>query len=144
MFKKILLGLLAIFIVMQIFSIDKSNPPVDPSKDFLSTQNIPDDVMTILKHACMDCHSHYTRYPWYTNLEPFSWYVKGHIKHGRGKLNFSEWGDYDEEDKSYLLHECEEVLKEKRMPLASYMIAHPKARITQENRNELIKFFNSL
>ncbi|MBT8190316.1 MAG: heme-binding domain-containing protein [Saprospiraceae bacterium] len=144
MTKKVLLAALAILVIIQVFSIDKTNPPVDESIDFFSTTQIPGDVMGLLKHACADCHSYKTKYPWYTNIEPVSWWIKGHIDHGRGNLNFSEWGDYSKEDQVHFIRECIEVIEEKRMPLTIYALSHKEARLSDSDRQKMVEFFRNL
>ena len=129
---------------MQFFNrIDKTNPEVNVRKDFINTENVPIDVAKVLKIACYDCHSHETKYPWYTNVNPVSWWLKGHIDHGRKQLNFSTWQDYSEEDRKHAKKEVIEVVEEKRMPLTPYWIMHPAAKISPEQRKLLTDFFQS-
>ena len=136
-FKKIGIALLVIFVLMQFYRIDKTNPPVNPAEDFITIENPPTSIVSILKDACYDCHSHETKYPWYTNIMPFSQWIKGHIDHGRKKLNFSKWGTYAASKKEHKLEECTEFVVETKMPLTSYLIAHPEARISKAQRKEL-------
>jgi len=140
-FRKILPALLVIFILMQFYRIDKTNPPVVEAKDFILSENPPAPIAKILKDACYDCHSHQTNYPWYTNVMPFSYWIKGHIDHGRKKLNFSTWAAYPAKKKSHKLEECAEFVRETKMPLATYLIPHPEARISEEERERLAKWF---
>ena len=86
--KKVGWGALILLLLIQVFSIDKTNPPADPQDDFMTLTAPPVEIKTILKNACYDCHSNHTEYPWYTNIEPVSWWVKGHIKNGRRQVNF--------------------------------------------------------
>ena len=143
-FKKIATGLLLLLLVLQVFSIDKSQEPIDPNLDLFQTENVPDDIRNLLKNACTDCHSQEVVFPWYTNVEPISWWVKGHIDHGRENLNFSKWQNYESNRMQRKIDECIEVLENKRMPLTSYALAHPKARLKAEDRSRLITFFESL
>jgi len=143
-FRKILPVLLIIFVLMQFYRIDKTNPPVIKSNDFLVNQNPPEAIALMLKNACYDCHSNETKYPWYTNVMPFSYWIKGHITHGREKLNFSTWKQYLDDDKSHHLKECAEVVRETRMPMTTYLIPHPEARISKEERETLAKWFESV
>ena len=142
--KQIAWGALIIFIVMQVFRIDKTNPPIAENKDFVNIVNPTDEIATILKNACYDCHSNHSTYPWYTNIAPVSWWVKGHIKNGRRQVNFSEWGDYDEERRSHALRECIEVMADRRMPLKSYTWAHSEARLSDAQKQRLQDWFESL
>ncbi|MFK7808315.1 MAG: heme-binding domain-containing protein [Saprospiraceae bacterium] len=144
MLRKILLVLIPLFIIMQFYRIDKTNPPVDVKQDFVATIQPPATMTKMLKEACYDCHSHETEYPWYTEVMPFSKWILGHIIEGRKELNFSAWTSYPADEKKHLLKECAEVLVEKRMPLTPYLITHSEARITKEQRKELADWFESI
>lgn len=142
--KQVGWGALIILLVIQVFSIDKTNPPADPQKDFLTINNPPEGIASMLKNSCYDCHSYHSEYPWYTNIEPVSWWVKGHIKEGRKHLNFSEWGNYDEKRRTHKLEECVEVMAEQKMPLTSYIIAHSEARLSKDDTQRLQDYFAQL
>lgn len=141
--RKILLALLIILVLMQFYRIDKTNPPVDPNQNFIRLEQAPAPIAKMLKDACYDCHSHETTYPWYTNVMPFSKWIKSHIDHGRDEMNFSTWGSYSDQKKDHKLEEGAEFVLETKMPLTSYLIAHPEARITPEQRKELADWFQS-
>ena len=139
----ILTILLAIFIIMQFWRIDKTNPPVDKKLDFIEITQPSTEIATMLKDACYDCHSHESKYPWYSNIAPVSWWVKGHIDHGIGEMNFSEWGNYEQKKANHKLEEAMEKVEKKEMPLTPYLIAHSSARLSEEQRAELVSFFKS-
>lgn len=139
--KRILLGLIAVLVIIQFFRIDKTNPPLDPPNDFINVQNPPQQIAKLLKDACYDCHSHESKYPWYTNVAPVSWWVKSHINEGREHLNFSTWGTYPLKKRAHKLEECYEEVEEKHMPLKSYTWAHPEARLTEDQRATLVSWF---
>ncbi|MDX1686303.1 MAG: heme-binding domain-containing protein [Saprospiraceae bacterium] len=142
--KKIILTVVILaLIVIQFFGIDKTNPPVDPDQDFLTQSNGDAELLQLIETACYDCHSHTTEYPWYTSVAPFSWWINGHITEAREHLNFSEFGTYSQDDKEHLMKECVEVLREKEMPLLSYMIMHRDAWIDDEQRERMADFFES-
>jgi len=142
--KKVAIIVFVLLLIIQVFSIDKTNPPVDPTLDMFATVQMPDDVSTLLKNACSDCHSNTTEYPWYTNVEPISWWIKGHITGGREHLNFSEWQSYDSPRKNHKINECIEVIEKKWMPMATYAWLHPDAKLSDKDRQRLIVFFESL
>ena len=144
MAKKIVLALLAVFIILQFFRIDKENPAADPAKDFMTITNPPAEVASILKSSCYDCHSNQTKYPWYTNVQPVAWWVKDHIDHGRDELNFSEWGDYSYRRADHKLEEGVEMVEDEEMPLPSYTWAHSEARLSTEQRELLNGWFTEL
>ena len=141
--RYILLGLVAVLIIIQFFPIDKTNPPADPAKDFITLESPPENVKAMLKASCYDCHSNHSVYPWYTNIAPVSWWIKGHINNGRKHLNFSAWGDYKQKRKDHKYEEIVEFVEEKRMPILSYTWGHPEARMSEEDREVMVSWAKS-
>lgn len=139
--KFIWLFLILVFVVLQFFPIDKTNPSFNPDDDFIAMENPPEHIATIIKDACYDCHSQQTEYPWYTNVQPVGWWIKGHFQNGRKALNFSQWRQYNEEDKSRGLAEMAEEVEATKMPLLTYWIMHPEAKLSEEKRSELVAYF---
>ena len=135
--------LVAFFIIAQFFRIDKTNPESDPAGDFITINNPPPKLASLIKDACYDCHSNHTVYPWYTNVAPFSWWIKGHINHAREHLNFSEWTAYSAKKADHKLEECVEWTGDGRMPLKSYVWLHSEAKMTDAQRKELADWFES-
>lgn len=142
--RYLLWALLAFFIVAQFFRIDKTNPDGDPTKDFINLKNPPSELAALIKDACYDCHSNLTKYPWYTDIAPFSWWIKGHIDHAREHLNFSDWTAYDAEKADHKLEECVEYVSDGRMPLKSYVLMHSEAKMTEAQRKAMADWFKSL
>ena len=142
--RMIVLVLLLVAVLIQFIPVDRSVPDVDPSKDLLAMHEAPSGVVNILKDACYDCHSHKTRYPWYSYIAPVSMWLQGHVDHGKEHLNFSEWGDYDADRRDHKLEEIAEEVEEKYMPLNSYTWGHPDARLSDEQRAELVAWVNTL
>lgn len=140
--KKILVALLLILVGLQFIRRDKTNPPVDSSKDFITNIDASSEMKSFIKNACYDCHSHETTYPWYSHVAPLSFWIHGHIKGGRMKLNFSEWSDYTDKEQRHHLEECVEVLEEKRMPLKSYERTHEKAALTDDQKAAMMQWFD--
>ncbi len=142
--KYIGIGLAVFLIVAQFFPIDKTNPPADMTKDFISMTNPSAQIAEHIKVACYDCHSHHTKYPWYTDVAPISWWIKGHMDNGVKHLNFSKWGEYSQKKKDHKLDECIDFVEKNWMPLLTYKIAHPESKLTDDERADLILFFKSL
>ncbi|TPE46404.1 heme-binding domain-containing protein [Pontibacter mangrovi] len=142
--KGILVGILVLLVLMQFIRIDKTNPPVEPSKEFAALVNPPADVALILKESCYDCHSNETLYPWYSNVAPASWFLKSHIDEGREHLNFSVWGDYTAKKANHKLEECIEMVEEGEMPLTSYTLLHPEGKLTAQEKEKLLTWFRSV
>lgn len=142
--KTILLGIIGVLLVIQLFQIDKTNPPVRLEEDFIQIKQPPANVENLLRTACYDCHSHETKYPWYTSVAPISWWIRHHIDEGREHLNFSTWAQYDADRQEHKLEECEEETREGEMPLNSYTWVHSEAQLTDPQRRELANWFKSL
>lgn len=141
--RKIYLGILALLIIIQFFGIDKTPPPTVAGNDYIELEKPPQQVATLLKNACYDCHSHQTKFPWYTNIQPLGWWIRGHIRGGRINLNFSEWGTYDGKKRAYKTEEMVEEIMDKHMPLKSYTWLHPEAIMTDEDRKAVVDWLKS-
>lgn len=141
---KVILALLVLLILIQFIRIDKSNPTSDPSQDFFAVAKVDQEMSTMIKNACYDCHSNQTTYPWYTNVAPVSFWIQNHIKGARKKLNFNEWGSYEAGRQKHQLEECVDAVETKWMPLNSYTWLHPEAKLSAEDRQKLIAFFKSM
>ncbi|MCH8331823.1 MAG: heme-binding domain-containing protein [Bacteroidetes bacterium] len=142
-FRTVLWVLLAAFIGIQFIRIDKTHPPTEAGMDFLERTNPPEEIATLIKNACYDCHSHQTVYPWSSNVAPASWWLADHIRHARGEMNLSKWGRVPNRKKSVKLFEMADEVMEENMPLPSYTIMHAKARLTPEQRKMLAEWFES-
>ncbi len=141
--KNILVALLVVFVLMQIVRIDTKNPATNPS-DVFSEATMTPEIKGLLNTACYDCHSNNTRYPWYSNIAPVSWWLQHHVHEGREELNFSEWNAMDAKKKDHKLKECVEMIEEGEMPMNSYTWTHTDARLNAEQKAVLIRYFNSL
>ena len=128
--KKILVALLIVFVVMQFFGPEKNQGEIASLDPFIQETNPPDEVVLVLKQACYDCHSDFTRYPWYNKITPVNYWLDGHIDHGKGELNFSKWESYSDERKDHKMEEIIEVIQNKEMPLPSYTWIHKDAILT--------------
>ena len=142
--KHILPILGALLILIQFFRIDKTNEAVDGNLDLLQTQKPTKEMSAMIRNACYDCHSDEVKYPWYTNVAPISWWIKGHINNGRKHLNFSIWNSYSKDKRAHKIDECVEMLENRWMPLTSYVWMHPEAKMTDQDNEEMIAFFKSL
>ena len=130
-----LLTLAAVFVALQLYPVDHGNPSVTAALE------LPDgEVGVVLRAACLDCHSHETVWPWYSRVAPVSFFIAAHVEEGREHLNFSTWTAGDAEWVDHMLEEIEEVLEEGEMPLRSYALLHPEARLTEAERNLLARW----
>lgn len=142
--SKILIGLLAILVLIQFIRIDKTNPESPAGQDFRVVEGAPENVSSIMERACFDCHSHQTKWPWYANVAPVSWFVGKHVREGREELNFSAWGTYSDKRRHHKMEECMEEVGEGEMPLQGYVVWHNEALISPKDTSELFTFFRKV
>jgi len=140
--KKIGIGLLIAFIVMQFVRIDRENLHVESNEDFVVLTKATPEITELLRSSCYDCHSNEVVYPWYSQIAPISWFVGHHVEEGREHFNFSKWGTYDVEKQVHKLEECIEELEEHKMPLASYTWIH--GDLSEEDREMLVNWLETL
>lgn len=143
MLKKIGIGLVIILALMQFKQIDKTNPEYNEVEDFITITQPSEEIATLIKAACYDCHSHQAKYPWYSNVAPISWMVEHHIEEGREHLNFSKWGSYDTKKANHKLEECIEEIEEGEMPMKPYVVMHSEAKMSKEQKKALMAFFQN-
>lgn len=142
---KIALRLIAIvFLLMQFVRPDRSNPPVDPAVELHAVVEVPASVSSLLRAACYDCHSDETVWPWYAHVAPSSWFLTKHVDEGRRHLNFSDWGNYPSSKADHKLEEVIEYVEDGKMPLSSYTPLHPEAKLSDEQRAEVIEWARGL
>lgn len=141
MFRKILLALLAAFIIIQFIRPEK-NLSDDQSMNIATKYDVPADVKNILEVACNDCHSNKTVYPWYYNIQPVSWWMNNHIEDGKRHLNFSTFTGLSIARQNHKLEETVEMVEDDAMPLKSYTALgmHAEAKLTTAQRERLIQW----
>ena len=139
--KKILIILLMVFIIIQFFPIDKTNPITNEGMDFLKIKNTPEPIAKLIRNSCYDCHSNETKYPFYSNIQPVAWLLKNHIDEGRKELNFSTFATYEPKRQARKLEEAAEYVEQKKMPLESYTLGHSDAKLSDEQRKQLVDYF---
>ena len=123
--------IVGVFALMQLVPYGRthSNPPtvLEPAWDSPRTRELA-------VRACFDCHSNQTRWPWYANLAPFSWAVQQDVENARSIINFSEW------NRRYpLAGYAGRRTSTGMMPPYKYMMAHPEANLTPDERAELAR-----
>ena len=130
--KQTIVILISLFVIIQFIRIDKTNEKTDKNLEIKAPQN----VITMLKTACYDCHSNEVKWPWYSNIAPFSWMISRHVKDGRKALNFSTWENYTKEQKDKKLKEIFRTAYAS-MPLNSYKWIHDDANLTKAQRTTI-------
>ena len=130
--KRTLLIFLLVFIAMQAIQTEQKNFAVDKKLEIQA----PDEIMTMFKTSCYDCHSNEANWPWYSKVAPFSWIITEHVDDGRKWLNFSEWENYTQEEKKKKLKGIYRTVYAV-MPLNSYLWLHEEADLTKEQRKQI-------
>ena len=142
--KKILIILAVVAILIQFFQIDKTNPAVNKGMDFLTIKKTQQPTATLIRNACYDCHSNETKYPAYSNIQPFGWFLKNHIEDGRKHLNFSTFATYEPKRQAHKLEEAAEEIEKGGMPLESYLLIHNEAKLSDQQRKDLVLYFKTM
>ena len=138
MVKKILLVLLIIFIGIQFIKPQKNIHPGAQPEDISTLYPVPPQVDSILSIACKDCHSNNTRYPWYNNFQPVSWFLANHIKDGRNSFNLNEFATYPIARQYDKIEEIKKQLDKGDMPLSSYTLIHRDAILSDAQKKAVI------
>ena len=142
--KIVFLILLVVFVLIQFIRPAKNqSTSQELTTDITGIYAVPNDVQTILKNACYDCHSNNTQYPWYVNIQPVGWFMAGHIKNGKKELNFNEYGTYSSKRQRNKLKRMKEQIEENKMPLSSYTLIHREARLTANQKEQITRWIDS-
>ena len=126
--RKMLLGAAAAVVAMQLIPLPRTNPPAT------APLSAPPELQAVLDRACMDCHSHATKWPWYAYVAPVSWLVVYDAHEGREHLNLSTWGERSEKKRAKQAHEMWEEVEEGEMPLPPYLWLHPGAKLSDADK----------
>jgi hypothetical protein len=124
-----LLGLALLWLLLQAVPYGRAHD--NPPKRIEPRWHTP-ETRALAVRACFDCHSHATRWPWYSHVAPVSWLVQRDTDVGRRALNFSAWDRPQEE-----ADDAAEVVRSEEMPPAIYLLVHPEARLSAAERATL-------
>jgi len=124
--KYSLIAVAGIFVLIQFIPVERTNPPVTANPPWDSPQ-----TKELARRACFDCHSHETKWPWYSYVAPASWLVTKDVNEGRQHFNISvaKMGEADE---------AAEAVEKGFMPMSIYLPLHPEAQLTPEEKQALI------
>ena len=142
--KRIVIALIAVFLIAQFVQPKRTNPPVVPSRSLEAHVQVPQDVLQILKRACGDCHSSETVWPWYSHVAPVSWLVTDDVNVGRSHINFQDWEAQENprEAAEHLGLICKEV-REKGMPPFTYRMVHKESRLSEKDTDTICSWSQS-
>ena len=138
--KWVLIVVACLFVIAQFKRPAKTNPAFDQSMALEAHTQLDPKVAAILDRSCNDCHSNKTRWPWYANVAPVSWFVIDHVEEGREHMNLSEWGKYSSDERKALLGDFCELVTENAMPLSSYTPLHPGSKLSDEDKKVMCEW----
>ena len=126
------LGLLA----LQLLPFGRiEDPPVTQDAPWPTAES-----RSIAVAACYDCHSNQTDVKWFDRIAPGSWLVKQHVDEGRDILNFSTWDRPQGSDED----DWHDAVEHGAMPMRSYTLLHPEARLSDAQREVLVDALRQL
>jgi len=132
----------ALVLAAQLVPVARDNPPAPPPNLVYATA--PLNVSTVFDNSCKNCHSNQTVWPWYSYVAPFSWIVVHDVHEGRRRFNFSEWSTYSARKQEEKLEAiCDQVVNGD-MPDGKYLLIHRSARLTQEEREAVCAWVESM
>lgn len=111
-----------------------------PAKDLAG---IPVEVNDIIRKACYDCHSSETNLHWYDKVTPANFLVASHIDKGRAAFNFSGFDSLATVQQNAALFYALNKVLSNEMPLPSYTLIHPGAKLQPEDIRLLKDYLRS-
>lgn len=124
----LLIAGLLVLIQLVPYGCGHTNPPVTKEPAWSSPA-----VRSLAVRACYDCHSNATVWPWYAYVAPMKWLVQSDVDEGRQHLNFSEWDQHQRG-----VHKAAGEIESGEMPLWFYLPMHSDARLTADEKQQLI------
>jgi hypothetical protein len=99
--------------------------------DLLAGSGLPAQVRPILQRACRDCHSDNTVWPWYANIPPVSWQIRGDVESGRAFMNLSKWSEYSDAEQRGFMLVILAATRSHIMPPPKYVWMHRNAKLSE-------------
>jgi heme-binding protein len=139
----IVVGMFVLAAAIQLVRPARTNPATDPLRTLQAMVPVSPQASAVLERGCRDCHSNDTKWPWYSNVAPVSWFVIDHVNHGRSHFNYSDWAKYDAKRRREILEDSCAMARKKEMPLPSYLWAHGDARLSAADVAALCEWTDS-
>jgi hypothetical protein len=123
--------------------------PVSPMQQsglhppFLLGAHADEHVLALIEKSCQNCHSFNTEWPLYSRVFPLSVVIARDVREARSHMNLSQWDTYDNSRKRQLLSQIGSVVRNGVMPPRRYTFAHPGARLTDKEVNEIYQWSRS-
>ncbi len=134
---------LVVLVLMQLIR-PEINTEKDGTNHISNVFDMPLPIKEILKNSCYDCHSNSTKPVWYDTVAPFSWMISNHVTSGKEHVNFSEWLQYNEYQKKFIINKLIQSVEQHTMPTKGYLTMHKEAALSKEQQQLLVQWFKSL
>lgn len=108
--------------------------------ELLAGAGTPPSVVDVFDHACANCHSEKTRWPWYSDVAPASWIVETDVKRARERLNLSRWNGLNAAEQRALLTAIATVIENREMPLPRFIVFHPGVKLSLVDSVQVIEW----
>ena len=95
------------------------------------------EARAIAVESCYDCHSDVPHRPWYSRIAPASWLVQKDIDDARAELNFTSWGEGEQEAE-------DDVVEDGDMPPWRYLLLHPDTKLSAGEKRILAEALDEL
>ncbi|MBI5139800.1 heme-binding domain-containing protein [Candidatus Nomurabacteria bacterium] len=115
--------------------------PTEKQKYLVINGNYIKDIKPIFQRACFDCHSRFTVFPWYHAIPGIKQWINSDLEEAKKHLEMSEdfpFKSHETPEKD--LEELKETILENSMPPLSYKIFHWKDRLTQQEKDKILKW----
>lgn len=129
-----------VLLLLAIQIVPNKLPPVVAANpgDIIQSGIVNEEVASMLKVSCYNCHSNETVYPWYSYVAPSSWLVAKDVREAREELNFSEWQNIEMIDQLGKLDDIYQEVESGKMPLGIYTLVHSSAKLDEAQRQSII------
>src|SRR5208283_4583502 len=124
--------------IMQLVPPEKNTSDKSSGNEITARNTVPEEVQTVLRRSCYDCHSNNTVYPWYENIQPVGWWLDNHIQEGKRHLNFDEFASYPLRRQYNRFRDISDQIEQNEMPLTSYLLIHRYAVLSADEKAEII------
>ena len=118
--------------------------PALPNPPVTADLQAPDDVKSVLKTSCYNCHSNETKLSWFDRPVPAIWLVSRDVKSARARLNFSDFGKLPPAQQKGFVFEAISQIELGAMPPTQYERLHHESAVTPEQLATLKKYALSL
>ncbi|CAM1373054.1 heme-binding domain-containing protein [Tenacibaculum xiamenense] len=142
--KKFIISFVILLTAIQFYRPNKPIYKKLTPNDIIYSNKPSEEIATLIKTTCYDCHSNQTKKYWYSNIAPVAWLIDYDVSKGKQKLNFSDWETYPRKKKIELAGEIMFQMYEGKMPLPIYTKIHGSANLSKTQQNKLTEWINSL